>query len=86
VAVVSAFLLAMCNGSPYKNDNFEWFSKKYARFIYVDRVVVSAASRGPALGVPSVRRYVSPRQIQRHPAGNLRVQYCSAQRTITIVS
>jgi uncharacterized protein len=48
--IVAAFLLAMCNGSPYKNDNFEWFSKKYARFIYVDRVVVSSASRGRRLG------------------------------------
>jgi uncharacterized protein len=48
--VVSAFLLAMCNGSPYKNDNFEWFSKRYARFIYVDRVVVSFGSRGRRLG------------------------------------
>jgi predicted GNAT superfamily acetyltransferase len=48
--IVSAFLLAMCNGSPYKNDNFEWFSKKYARFIYVDRVVVSSACRGRRLG------------------------------------
>jgi predicted GNAT superfamily acetyltransferase len=47
---VSAFLLAMCNGSRYKNDNFEWFSKKYARFIYIDRVVVSSASRGLRLG------------------------------------
>ena len=44
--IVSAFVLAMCNGSAYKNDNFEWFSKKYSRFIYVDRIVVSSASRG----------------------------------------
>ena len=49
-SVISAFLLAMCNESPYKNDNFEWFSKKYSRFIYVDRVVVSSASRGLRLG------------------------------------
>jgi uncharacterized protein len=48
--IVSAFLLAMCNGSHYKNANFEWFSKQYARFIYVDRVVVSSASRGLRLG------------------------------------
>jgi predicted GNAT superfamily acetyltransferase len=48
--IVSASLLAMCSGSPYKNDNFAWFSKKYARFIYVDRVVVSSASRGLHLG------------------------------------
>jgi uncharacterized protein len=48
--IALAFLLAMCNGCPYKNDNFEWFSKRYARFIYVDRVVVASASRGLRLG------------------------------------
>ena len=48
--IVSAFLLAMCDGAPYKNVNFEWFSARYARFIYVDRVVVSSASRGLRLG------------------------------------
>jgi predicted GNAT superfamily acetyltransferase len=48
--IVSAFLLAMCNGSAYENENFEWFSKKYPRFIYVDRIVVSSASRGQRLG------------------------------------
>jgi uncharacterized protein len=48
--IVSAFLLAMCSGAPYRNDNFEWFSKRYARFIYVDRIVVSSAARGRRLG------------------------------------
>jgi uncharacterized protein len=48
--IVSAFLLALCDGSQYKSENFEWFSKKYERFIYVDRIVVSSASRGLRLG------------------------------------
>lgn len=48
--IVSAFLLAMCDDAPYVNENFAWFSKRYARFIYVDRVVVSRASRGLRLG------------------------------------
>jgi predicted GNAT superfamily acetyltransferase len=48
--VVAGFLLAMCDESPYQNDNFEWFAKKYARFIYVDRVVISPAARGRRLG------------------------------------
>jgi len=48
--IVSAFIFAMCNGAPYKNDNFEWFAEKYARFIYVDRIVVSSAFRGRRLG------------------------------------
>jgi uncharacterized protein len=47
---VSAFLLAMCNGATYENDNFHWFSKKYPRFIYIDRVVVSSKFRGLRLG------------------------------------
>ena len=40
----------MCSGAPYENDNFEWFARKYARFIYVDRIVVSSAFRGRSLG------------------------------------
>lgn len=48
-SAVSAFLLAMCSGAPYENDNFEWFARKYARFIYIDRVVVSPAYRGRRL-------------------------------------
>jgi predicted GNAT superfamily acetyltransferase len=47
---VSAFLLAMLSGAPYVNANFEWFAGNYASFIYVDRVVVSAAARGHRLG------------------------------------
>jgi len=47
---VSAFLLAMCSGAPYENDNFSWFARKYTRFIYVDRVVVSSVFRRLRLG------------------------------------
>jgi len=47
---VSAFVLAMCSGAPYENENFSWFSRRYERFIYVDRIVVSSTSRGQRLG------------------------------------
>ena len=47
---VSAFLLAMCNGAAYANSNFEWFSQRYPRFIYVDRIVVTPESKGQRLG------------------------------------
>jgi predicted GNAT superfamily acetyltransferase len=47
---VSAFLLAMCSGALYENDNFSWFARKYTRFIYIDRVVVSSVYRGRRLG------------------------------------
>jgi predicted GNAT superfamily acetyltransferase len=47
---VAGFLLAMRSGTPYENDNFGWFTRKYASFVYVDRVVVSIAARGRRLG------------------------------------
>jgi predicted GNAT superfamily acetyltransferase len=47
---VAAFILAMSSGALYENDNFSWFARRYARFIYVDRVVVSVTSRGMRLG------------------------------------
>lgn len=43
---VAAFLLALGSGASYENDNFEWFSRKFTRFVYVDRIVVSADFRG----------------------------------------
>jgi predicted GNAT superfamily acetyltransferase len=47
---VLAFLLAMRTDAPYDNDNFRWFSSRYADFIYVDRIVVSAEARGLRVG------------------------------------
>lgn len=47
---VVAFLLAMRAGAAYENDNFGWFAARYADFLYVDRIVVSAEARGTRLG------------------------------------
>jgi hypothetical protein len=47
---VVAFLLSMRNGAAYENDNFGWFSARYASFVYVDRIVVSSAARGLRIG------------------------------------
>ena len=48
--IVAAFLLAMRDGAPYANTNFEWFARKFARFVYIDRVVVADSARGLGLG------------------------------------
>ena len=40
----------MSHLSPYRNENFEWFSRTYERFVYIDRVVVSSDARGLRLG------------------------------------
>jgi predicted GNAT superfamily acetyltransferase len=47
---VAGFLLAMRSGATYANDNFRWFSARYPRFLYVDRIVVSAAFSGRGIG------------------------------------
>lgn len=47
---VAGFLLAMHSGVSYANDNFAWFARKYLNFVYIDRVVVSPATRGLKVG------------------------------------
>ena len=37
-------------GVDYDSENYEWFSARYERFIYVDRIVVAASQRGKGLG------------------------------------
>lgn len=47
---IAGFLLAMRDGAAYANDNFGWFSARYPRFAYVDRIVVDAAISGKGIG------------------------------------
>jgi uncharacterized protein len=47
---VAAFLLALQDGAPYENDNYRWFASRFARFLYVDRVVVGAEFAGRRIG------------------------------------
>ena len=48
---IEAFLLAFREGTDYGGANYRWFAQRYARFLYVDRIVV--AGRGQAQGVGS---------------------------------
>lgn len=47
---VQAFLLALPDTATYDSPNFRWFAARYLRFLYIDRVVVSAAHQGHGLG------------------------------------
>jgi len=49
-ADVLAFLLAFREGAPYDSPNYQWFEREYRRFLYIDRIVVSAQARGANLG------------------------------------
>lgn len=42
----SALLIAFDQAADYSSPNFVWFRSRYPTFVYVDRVVVSAAARG----------------------------------------
>ena len=41
-----AFLLAFDESAVYDSPNYLWFRSRYARFVYVDRVVVAPSRRG----------------------------------------
>lgn len=43
---VDAFLLVLDQGADYDSPNFLWFRSRYARFVYVDRIVVASGARG----------------------------------------
>ena len=47
---VAGFLLAFREGSGYDSPNYHWFSARYERFLYVDRIAIGAAARAAGLG------------------------------------
>jgi hypothetical protein len=44
-----AFLIAFDQEAVYASPNFQWFRARYARFVYIDRVIVAASARGRGL-------------------------------------
>jgi len=45
----AAFLIALDQDAMSASPNFQWFKSRYRRFVYVDRVIVSAERRGRGL-------------------------------------
>jgi predicted GNAT superfamily acetyltransferase len=46
----AGFLIALREGAPYDNDNYRWFASRFAKFFYVDRIVVDADFAGRGIG------------------------------------
>jgi predicted GNAT superfamily acetyltransferase len=44
-----AFLIAFDQDAAYASPNFQWFRARYARFVYIDRVIVASGARGRGL-------------------------------------
>jgi predicted GNAT superfamily acetyltransferase len=49
IGTVDALLLAFAPGAAYDSANYRWFERRYASFVYVDRVVVAPEARGRGL-------------------------------------
>lgn len=47
---IEAFLLAFREGADYDGTNYRWFAQRYARFLYVDRIVVAASGQARGAG------------------------------------
>lgn len=47
---VAGFLLVFREGAPYDSENYQWFCREIERFLYVDRIVVSADFAGHGIG------------------------------------
>ncbi len=47
---VQGFLLALPEGREYASLNYRWFTKRYPRFVYVDRLAVAPEQRGLGIG------------------------------------
>ena len=47
---VIAFLLAFREHADYDSPNYRWFDARYERFLYIDRIAVSASQQGRQLG------------------------------------
>lgn len=50
-----AFLLAFREGADYESENYRWFSARYPRFMYIDRVVVDVRRQGQGWGAALYR-------------------------------
>jgi predicted GNAT superfamily acetyltransferase len=48
-AEAQAFLLALRPGADYDSPNYQWFARRYADFVYIDRIVVGSTARGAGL-------------------------------------
>ncbi len=45
-----AFCITFAPGAPYTSVNYQWFSRKYSDFVYLDRIVVDEKRRNNSLG------------------------------------
>ena len=60
-------LIAMNERSAYDSPNFRWFSQRYERFVYVDRVVVAESARGRGIARALYERLIERARADGYP-------------------
>lgn len=48
--IICGFLLVLPSGLDYKSLNYKWFTERYSKFVYIDRIAVSEKSRNMGIG------------------------------------
>jgi hypothetical protein len=64
---VEAFILALSENKDYKSVNYQWFSKKYDEFLYIDRVVVSKKYQSQGLGKHIYNNIIKKAKRENYP-------------------
>ncbi|MBV8636831.1 MAG: GNAT family N-acetyltransferase [Candidatus Eremiobacteraeota bacterium] len=70
-----AMLIALNEKSTYASPNFKWFSQRYERFIYVDRVVVAESARGRGLARALYERLIGQARADGYPVVCAEIYY-----------
>jgi predicted GNAT superfamily acetyltransferase len=65
--LVEAFILALSEDKEYDSVNYQWFSRKYDRFLYIDRVVVSKKCQGQGLGQLIYKKIIKKAKEKKYP-------------------
>lgn len=55
---IAGFLMTLPAGCRYDSDNYRWFDARLKAFLYIDRIVISAAHRGTGVGSAFYRRAI----------------------------
>lgn len=64
---MEAFISALSENKDYDSVNFQWFLSKYDKFLYIDRVVVSANHQNQGLGKLKYRKIIKKAKEKKYP-------------------
>lgn len=64
---ITGFLLGFREGAAYQSSNYAWFSERYSKFLYVDRIVIDSKFSGRGIGRALYRDFFASAEQQQLP-------------------